>query len=497
MKSFVLSFAIVLTLSLTALNSAYAGSATWNTDPISNDWNTADNWTPATVPNGQEDIATFGVSNTTELQISSTVLLAGAEFTPGASAYQITIDPGIGLTFEGSQGVINNSGQMQTFVLSDIPPSTDSSLSFVNNATAGDLVTYESAVSNIDFLDTSSAGSANFVIGAEAGSVQFFSNASAGSATILVNGPTVSGELGGQMNFFDSATADNATLIATNGVAGGGFAVIRLENYSQGVEARVELFGSGSLDISHRGNRGVGIGSLEGDGVVGLGAGFDARNLAVGSNNLSTVFSGVIQNDGSLTKVGHGTLTLSHSKPHNSGNTYTGGTTIEGGNLVISNQNGSGTGSGPVSVTRGKLGGSGIIAGATTIGTGSGPGAFLAPAVGTSVHATLTIESGLTFNAAATYTCTFKANPNQAKTDMVIANGVTINNGAMIELIGHINGALPQGLVLTLISNTSASPIIGTFSNLPDGGIVTINGNNFQASYESGDGNDLTLTVVP
>ena len=51
--------------------------------------------------------------------------------------------------------------------------------------------------------------------------------------------------------------------------------------------------------------------------------------------------------------------------------------------------------------------------------------------------------------------------------------------------------------MLTLISNTSATPISGTFSNLPDGSIVTINGNNFQASYSGGDGNDLTLTVVP
>jgi hypothetical protein len=37
----------------------------------------------------------------------------------------------------------------------------------------------------------------------------------------------------------------------------------------------------------------------------------------------------------------------------------------------------------------------------------------------------------------------------------------------------------------------------GTFRKLPDGGIVTINGNNLQANYEGGDGNDLTLTVVP
>jgi hypothetical protein len=56
---------------------------------------------------------------------------------------------------------------------------------------------------------------------------------------------------------------------------------------------------------------------------------------------------------------------------------------------------------------------------------------------------------------------------------------------------------LTQGAVLTLIRNTSADPISGTFSNLPDGAIVNVNGNNLQASYEGGDGNDLTLTVVP
>jgi hypothetical protein len=50
---------------------------------------------------------------------------------------------------------------------------------------------------------------------------------------------------------------------------------------------------------------------------------------------------------------------------------------------------------------------------------------------------------------------------------------------------------------LTAISNTSATPIAGTSSNLADGAILTVNGNNFQASYEGGDGNDLTLTVAP
>jgi hypothetical protein len=73
-----------------------------------------------------------------------------------------------------------------------------------------------------------------------------------------------------------------------------------------------------------------------------------------------------------------------------------------------------------------------------------------------------------------------------------VAKGVTINNGAMITLSSQVKGQLTTGLTLTLLSNTS-----GTFSNLPDGGIVTIKGNHFQATYSGGDGNDLTLTVVP
>jgi hypothetical protein len=65
------------------------------------------------------------------------------------------------------------------------------------------------------------------------------------------------------------------------------------------------------------------------------------------------------------------------------------------------------------------------------------------------------------------------------------------------SLIRFLDCRLNVGSTFTVISNTAAIPIAGNFANLPGGSIITIHGNNLQASYEGGDGNDLTLTVVP
>src|SRR5947208_3109772 len=66
---------MLLTVSLT-----HAGSATWNLNPTSGNWNTAGNWTPATVPNGPGDIATFDVSNTTDVALAASITLNGIIF---------------------------------------------------------------------------------------------------------------------------------------------------------------------------------------------------------------------------------------------------------------------------------------------------------------------------------------------------------------------------------------------------------------------------------
>ena len=64
---------------------AYAGSAQWNLNPGSGDWNTAANWTPMTVPNGPADIATFALSNTTNVSISANTEVNEIMFTAAAT----------------------------------------------------------------------------------------------------------------------------------------------------------------------------------------------------------------------------------------------------------------------------------------------------------------------------------------------------------------------------------------------------------------------------
>ena len=80
-------------LFLAAQRPSLAGSATWNQNPTSGDWNTAANWTPATVPNGSADTATFSLSNTTDVSISANTQVNGITFTPAATNHYTITKP--------------------------------------------------------------------------------------------------------------------------------------------------------------------------------------------------------------------------------------------------------------------------------------------------------------------------------------------------------------------------------------------------------------------
>ncbi len=312
----------------------------------------------------------------------------------------------------------------------------------------------------------------------------------AGDATFINDGATASGGIAGETLFQDTGDAGNATLIANGGSGGGDGGSIQFATASTGGTARVEVFGNGNLDISGHNAPGLTTGSIQGPGAVFLGA----NELTVGTNNLGTTFSGLIQDGGSsggmggsLTKVGTGKLTLTKS------NTYTGGTTITKGTLLVANRSGSATGTGPVQVNAGTFGGTGRISGAATIGTAT-TAATLASGNGARLGA-LTLLNTLTFNSRAT--CKVNLNSNTAAGAQVVATGVTINSGALVSISDLGTTKLPSGTAFTIISNTATAAIAGTFSNLADGSTLIVGTNTYHVSYEGGDGNDLTLTVVP
>src|SRR6266487_3765729 len=86
-RTFLSSAAAILTLLLSTASSTFAGSATWKANPANGGWTIASNWTPATVPNGPADTATFATSNQRFLVFEFDVEVNGIVFNRGASAF--------------------------------------------------------------------------------------------------------------------------------------------------------------------------------------------------------------------------------------------------------------------------------------------------------------------------------------------------------------------------------------------------------------------------
>ena len=533
------SRAVIPLLALASILSAQGGSATWDASPPTNNWNTAGNWNPATVPNGQTDDATFSASNQTAIEMTSDISLGGVFFTSTAPAYTISLDSGRSLQLYDS-GMSNSSIFAPTFVANDSAIAFHNSSSVANvaltlNASSPGLasVTFDAGTSAFSALITANGGACTFaggtldfatvllrggtstnptggygdLDGANGASARVYSGAAAveraeGGIAFLHNGATAGdGLFSSDGSFFpEQATAGlvevdssvdlgSAAFTGNGGVNGGAGGMIKFDGVSHGKGASVTLSGNAIWDMSYPlNNRSLYLASLNGEGNVFLGG----NTLVVGTGNYAFGFAGNIQDGGVSGGIGGRIIKVGKGKFSMTGpSTYTGGTTVQSGPLLVSNTVGSATGTGEVSVAGGKLAGSGIIAGPVTVASRSGHGASLEPNYGSLRGVTLTIQSLLAFQVGANY----RAHLNTG-TPEVVANGVIIESGAQL-LLPSANRALPPGRVYTLISNTGATPIAGTFDNLPDGATITSGSNVLQASYEGGDGNDFTLTVLP
>ena len=199
---FAMKLFLLPTLVLLTVTEALAGSATWNLNPTSGDWNTVANWTPATIPNGPADIGTFSSSSRTSLSLSAATEVSEIVFNPGASAFTIApkaSDQVNVLTISGA-GITNNSGITQNLATNS------------NGFKTGE----------IHFTNAASAGTGTFItnhgnpVGGLFAYTQFFNNATAGSATIVNE---VGGGWVGQTIFNDTSNAGSATFINTGGIA--------------------------------------------------------------------------------------------------------------------------------------------------------------------------------------------------------------------------------------------------------------------------------------
>jgi autotransporter-associated beta strand protein len=213
---------------------AIAGSSVWQSSPPTNDWDTASNWTPATVPNGSADTATFNTSSTAMISISANTQVNSFTFNGNASAFTITATPDLALTISGV-GITNNSGLTQNFVTAVNGAGSFGTIRFQNNATAGSMTSFTnngSTVSGADggrtiFNDSSTAGSATITNNDPGGAPNngmggwtFFNNSSnAGTATITNSGGTTdlgTADVLGGTHFYNTSSASTAVINNTS-----------------------------------------------------------------------------------------------------------------------------------------------------------------------------------------------------------------------------------------------------------------------------------------
>jgi autotransporter-associated beta strand protein len=425
--------ATAATTALLVAASAQAQDATWSTTPGSGDFNTAGNWTPATVPTGT---AFFGPSTITSLSwaAGATNTLGGFTFNAGAPAYSFSLAPASRLTFTGA-GIVNNSSNAPSFFVT-----SNSLLAFTNGSTAGNAIITNSGTSAVtQFSNSSSAANATItntgsgftsfndastasnatITSSGGGFASFLGSSTAANATLTANflgfttfsnsssagNATINTNFGGSTSFSNSSTAGNATLTTNNGgttlftdssTAGRATLVTNLggttqftnfstagnatvltnqggttlfSQFSTGGNAGFTTQAGGVFDMSGLIAGGMTAGSIEGAGNYFLGS----KTLTVLGDNLFAEVSGAIQDGGASGGRGGSLVKEGIGVLLLSGNnTYTGTTTVNAGALIV---NGSIASSSLTTVK----GGAALIGSGTVGSTVVNRGGFLVP----------------------------------------------------------------------------------------------------------------------
>jgi fibronectin-binding autotransporter adhesin len=233
------------------------------------------------------------------------------------------------------------------------------------------------------------------------------------------------------------------------------------------------------------------VGSLAGAGTITNSLSGTSTITVGGDNTTDANFSGQIQNGGgtlALAKTGSGLQLLSGPS------TYSGGTSINQGELRIQTSTGSATGTGTVTVaTGGTLSGEGSIGGSVILNGNSQPtgNAQLLAGLGDDDAGVLNIAGDLTFNNAYTQVELTAAGADQVN----VAGHVVINGTSIAEpdvVPGFVVTSAP--IVVLASGNGIDGAFVGTTQS-PSGTLISFDGIPATVFYNGNDGNDVTIVL--
>jgi outer membrane autotransporter protein len=456
---------------------AFAATATWSLTPVSNNWITASNWTPAAPPSAAADVAQFFQTTNPAFRsptLSLNLAVATLNFLAGANAFTITVAnaspvANASLNIDGT-GIVNNSGITQNFVTA---ASSKSAIAFTNSATAGNQTVFTNNGSTVSgayggqvvFFFNAKAGSGTFInnggtaSGALGGVTAFFDNSTAGNATLTANGSTVSGGFGGLIQFQGGSTAASATLTANGGSNGGAGGSIEFNGFSTGGNANVQVNGGsvnngsgGTLKFSSFGNAGNGTFTTNGGSAANTqGGSTDFYNNSSAGNGTFTTNGGTHTNNESIVigTAGGGTTSFHQTSTAGSGNFTTNGSIVgfgtgftEPGTMVFRDSASAGNGTFTTN---------GVSAGGL-LGFG-GRLSFRDNA--TAANATFTTNGGGGGGPDSEGSVSFSDNATAANATFTMNGGTVAASGSTLSFGGHATAA---NAIITL--NGGAAPVL-------------------------------------
>lgn len=287
-----------------------------------------------------------------------------------------------------------------------------------------------------------------------------FANASTAGAMALIAAPT------GTINFNGNSTAGYAALIT---------------QADSGQLGRINFNGSGPA-----GNHKLTAGSLSGDGIFNLGS----NQLTVGTDNTAetTVSGQIIGAHGSLVFDGN-ILTLDGN------NTYGGGTTVLGGQLIVNGKIGNVTFGHTANndFQYGMLEGNGVVGKVTgEFGEISAGAVFGSPGQLKTHGLKLKHLSGLAVDIAGI------GDPGPGGYDQIVVKGKVTLSGGDVNVGTHPLYTPGVRFSLTVIDNDGTDRIAGTFGGglygpLREGDAFVTGSQVYSITYKGGTGNDVVL----